>query len=422
MGNKTWKKIIFVIVGFVFLGIATMAYADRIMDYIEGLVDKAEGLVKEAQKVEAASKALDAEAKKAEKEAKDLMENRKYRERKLKEADQKVKDAKDDKERELAQKELEDAWKKFLIDCDAWWEAELRAKRKREKYNQAQKKKGELIASANEALEEAEEHLPDPDKTTQPGRRNKNERRIKDISGDARRVPPPVKIPPEPTVETPYHTLGPTPIEKIDLKKIGIKITSTGDTINDIAMVSLTNKTNNFVSIIIPPTMLLSITGKNQNYSVTNPHAVFLGPKETKQIPLDGTCVDPDVPPVKKGEVNKSKFADITSPVFQKKWKNIVNETRAIEKTCEDLQEEGKYKTPFSSDPKKERDTIVQWTTWLVNSERKGKPIVKADLTKQILKQVKNPTKEQTEQLKKGADDIWKAIELTKDNKPQVVI
>ena len=357
---------------------------------------------------------------KTDKEANSKLERRKKSEEKVKKANQKVKDAKDDTSKKAAEKEAEDAWKKFCQDCDEWWDADVSARRKRDGYNKAQKKKAELLASANAAIKDAEDSIPSENNTTQPARRNKQIRRLDEIISDARRIPPPVKIPPEPTVKTPWHTLGYEWIFKIDPKNAGVKIISTGKTINDVATISLINKTNNYIPIIIPPTILLSISGKSQNYAVTQPLAVWLGPKETKQLMLDGICVDPDVPPVKKGAVNESKFADITDPLFSKKWDKIVNETKAIEKTCEELQKEGQYKTPFSSDPKKERDTIVQWTTWLVNSQRKGKPITKADLEKQILKQVKNPTKDQTEQIKKGADDIWKGIELTKDAKPLI--
>lgn len=86
-----------------------------------------------------------------------------------------------------------------------------------------------------------------------------------------------------------------------------------------------------------------------------------------------------------------------------------------VEETYEQLREEGVVLTPFSGDPPKERDAVVQQLIWVYLSELSGEPYQKSEFGEKVYTQFESTTgksvstlpEEQKENLDSGIDDFW---------------
>ncbi|GEM_PF-2845443 len=198
---------------------------------------------------------------------------------------------------------------------------------------------------------------------------------------------------------------------ELDPEKVETALTGTKETIGHVATLSLINHTDETFFIRIPPTILASKTGKVQNYALPQTVETTLGPRETKAIPLTGICLDVRVPPA--GPEDKDELALLNPETLDRHWRIQLGGTQAIIQTTEELQRKGIYKTPQSKQSEKERDTLVQWTTWRFVSLLKGNPITKEDFKKKVYEKAGELTAEKKEKLDPGIDDLWDAIQLT---------
>ena len=191
--------------------------------------------------------------------------------------------------------------------------------------------------------------------------------------------------------------------------KIAVTLAGTGETIGNVVNLTLKNLTAKSLSVGIPATVLSSVSGQFQPY--INPYniTVALGPGETKTVALDGVCADGHKPPVGNGVAGELAMADPKSADTLKLVKGVQNIMTAAER----LQLSGAITTPFSGNPSKERETIIQWTTWAFTSAKSDRPITKADLAKKVHEQAGATTAEQNTQLDRGVDQIWAAVQLT---------
>ncbi|MBM4040174.1 MAG: hypothetical protein FJ290_16840 [Planctomycetes bacterium] len=189
--------------------------------------------------------------------------------------------------------------------------------------------------------------------------------------------------------------------------KVAVTIAGTGETIGHVADLTVTNKTTKSVDGYIAP-MFLASGADYQPYIVPYAGTISLGPGQTRTVPLNGVCADGHKPPVPKGNSTALSVAPET-PQTQALIKGVQDIIMATER----LQLTGAIKTPFSSNPAKERDTIIQWTTWTFTSAKSDRPVTKADLAKKVQEQAGATTPEQKAALDKGIDQIWGGVQLT---------
>jgi hypothetical protein len=81
-------------------------------------------------------------------------------------------------------------------------------------------------------------------------------------------------------------------------------------------------------------------------------------------------------------------------------------ESQVIIHTAWELQEEGKFATLFSDDPKNELNTLVQWAPWANVATKEGKPVAKNDLAKKVYEHAGATAEEQKTQLQTGIENI----------------
>ena len=204
--------------------------------------------------------------------------------------------------------------------------------------------------------------------------------------------------------------------------KVTASLAGTGVTIGHIADLALKNMTTETLNVAIPATVLTSVSGQCQPYAIPTAQTTSVGPGDTKTIPLDGVCLNGRLPPVGSGVTGELNMADPTSPDFAQHWGEALKGTQAVIAAAKQLQGEGAFTTPFSGDPQKELNTIIQWTTWVSTSTKEGNPLTQADMAKKVLEQAETAaaqggggglTEPQKEQLSQGVDNIWKAVQLT---------
>ena len=198
---------------------------------------------------------------------------------------------------------------------------------------------------------------------------------------------------------------------KLDPEKVSLSIVGTSETIGHVATLTLINHSEEAFFIRIPPTILASKTGEVQNYGLPQKVETTLGPRETKTIPLTGVCLDARVRPA--GPEDKDELALLDPETLDRNWRTQLGGMQTIIQTTEELQRKGSYKTPYSKRPEEERNTLIQWTTWLFVSTLKGNPITKEDFKKKVYGQAGELTAEKKEKLDPGIDNLWDAIQLT---------
>lgn len=92
----------------------------------------------------------------------------------------------------------------------------------------------------------------------------------------------------------------------------------------------------------------------------------------------------------------------------------------AIERKTEELQASGDLQTPFSANPEREREAVVQQTIWIYTAELEGEPYSKEEFTERLEQQYQDhggipitaATSEEQQRLQQGADDFWDSFEL----------
>ena len=201
----------------------------------------------------------------------------------------------------------------------------------------------------------------------------------------------------------------------------------TGETIGHVVDLTIRNVTDKPVKLVVPPMILESKSGKSQHYAAPESKTVELGPKQSKTVPIDGVCLVRNKPPVKKGASGDLVFNEVTpkgarnpdAKIESAKANKLLRIAHSKYKAADKLLKEGKLKDMPYSDKKKQKETVVQWATWMdpVISEITGvPPATKDDLKKVVYKQAEKAgpvTPEKKKKLDEGIDTIFEKIELT---------
>jgi len=203
---------------------------------------------------------------------------------------------------------------------------------------------------------------------------------------------------------------------EISDNKIKVDITGTGETIGHIADARISNLTDEAIAFTIPPAVLESHSGKNQNYGIPHTTDVALKPHEAKTIPLDGVCLDRHKPPVGKGIGDDLAFNDCDPDgrIPHDRSDRMLRIAETVYQAADELEEDGKLKEIPYKDPKKRKEIVEQWATWVRISEVTGDPPpTKDDLKKVVEKQVGKVPPDKQKKIDEGIDTIFEKIELT---------
>ncbi|MFN0014185.1 MAG: hypothetical protein ACKVU2_06515 [Saprospiraceae bacterium] len=185
-------------------------------------------------------------------------------------------------------------------------------------------------------------------------------------------------------------------------------VKATGQTTGHIADAVLTNKGKRPETVTIPAATIPS-DGKRQGYAVPEPEQITVPGNATVTVPVHGYCTEMDLPAASPGSVLPPFSGwDANSP--------LLATVRDIVRSTTVLQEGGKIKTPFTGEPEKERDAVVQQTIWVL--PRKNDPDAKDDFCDRTKRQFENatgkpvsalPPAEQAA-LQRGIAEIWEAV------------
>jgi len=214
----------------------------------------------------------------------------------------------------------------------------------------------------------------------------------------------------------------------------------TGRTTGHIADLTITN--NGKTPVEFPDrSVYIPMEGGHQPYVVPRGGSTTVPPGETLTVPIEGYCGDVNRPPVPAGEAmpgledwivpadpeSAPPFSDLppsgvidqdTDPVSAAPY--LWGAAEAIESAVDRLQGSGELITPFSSNPGREREAVVQQTLWRYAGQLSGRPYTREQFQERLEDQYEEGTgtpiasapEEDRERLVQGADDFWDAFEL----------
>ena len=206
-----------------------------------------------------------------------------------------------------------------------------------------------------------------------------------------------------------------------------IDIAGTGETIGHVADLKIRNLTDQPLTCAIPPMILESSSGKNQHYACPSGQTVALNPQQTKTVPMNGVCLNRNKPPVGKGvsgdlvmnEANPSGPQNPNSHLPATEAGKLLRSCAAKYTAADQLQKSGALNNLPYHDPQKQKDIVVQWSTWTdpeISQMTGSPPATKEDLRKVVYKQVEEQGPMSPEKKKKvdqGIDTIFEKVELT---------
>jgi hypothetical protein len=110
--------------------------------------------------------------------------------------------------------------------------------------------------------------------------------------------------------------------------------------------------------------------------------------------------------------------SDMETPFLAKVFAKVLEET---EKAVKVIQGQAIYATPFSADPEKERESIIQQVIWLYASSLKGKEYKKEKFADHVYKEfedhagntVASLPAEQKKEIDKGIEQFWNVFKAT---------
>ena len=236
----------------------------------------------------------------------------------------------------------------------------------------------------------------------------------------------------------------------------------TGQTTGHIADLSITNTSGKPLVFKIPA-LYIPATGKYQPYVVPYIPQISIGPNETIKVPIEGYCTDIHTPPVPAGEsmvpfehwvipdpkIPASNYFVPSEPAWTPSggstayiptvpgtdtpWPytidpNLSPGTTAgillpvieqISRKFDELKGQGLVSTPFSGNPEKERESVIQQTFWLYSAALTGKGYSKEDFTQQTVKQYETfsglpitaAPADTKEKMQGGIDQFWGTFE-----------
>ena len=207
--------------------------------------------------------------------------------------------------------------------------------------------------------------------------------------------------------------------------QIKIDSVGTGETIGRVADLKIENLTDQPLTCAIPPMILESSSGKNQHYACPSGQTVPLNPHQTKTVPLNGVCLNRNKPPVAKGvsgdlvinEANLNVPQNPNSHLSATDAGKLLRSCAAKYTAADQLQKSGALKNLPYHDPQKQKDIVVQWSTWtdpVICQMTGSPPATKEDLRKVVYKQVTGPMQpEKKKKIDQGIDTIFEKVELT---------
>lgn len=243
------------------------------------------------------------------------------------------------------------------------------------------------------------------------------------------------------------------------LKESGMlaKATGTGRTTGHIADLALENNTERSIHADIGP-FFIPVTGKYQPYLVPSSTIVTVPPHSGLSVSLDGLCADIHMPPVPAGmpmvpvhewisprpvregwepeesagwvsnpgsvitvpgtdesllySIDLSKHPDEAAPL-------LFQMATRITEAYDSLKNEGKIDTPFSQNPDKERESVIQQTFWISAAALTGVAYKLDDFAKKTEEQfekstgknVRNLPEEEKKQLENGISGFWETFQ-----------
>jgi hypothetical protein len=195
----------------------------------------------------------------------------------------------------------------------------------------------------------------------------------------------------------------------------------TGETIGHVADLVIQNLTDQPIEVTIPPMVLESRSRKNQHYGSRGGDTVEVPPHSKKKVPLDGICLARNKPPVGK-DVGGDLAINDCDPDVHISHDDAHRMMRIAESkydAADKLEEEGKLKDMPYRDPKKRKEIVEQWSTWMdprISEITGAPPATKDDLKKVVYKQAEEQgpmTPDKKKKLDDGIDTLWDKIELT---------
>lgn len=219
---------------------------------------------------------------------------------------------------------------------------------------------------------------------------------------------------------------------------LGCQVTAngTGKTTGDIVAMTIYNPSDKEVKGSLGP-YFIGGEGKYQDYIVPSVKHVTVPAGQTIRIILEGYCTDI----TKKPAGEKDNFKLITSwikvdtpssrstipmvPVPnpdthpEQAAPSLLGALHEISKAYDKLKNEGRITTPFSGNPEKEREAIIQQTFWIYTSNLRQKPYTKEQFSNRTYEQYEEKTNikpitlppDKKQQLNKGIDDFWNTFQ-----------
>jgi len=207
--------------------------------------------------------------------------------------------------------------------------------------------------------------------------------------------------------------------------KVTVESAGTGETIGDVADLQIQKLTGQPLTCAIPPMILESGSGQNQHYACPSGQSVALNPQQTKTVPMNGVCLNRNKPPVGKGvsgdlvmnEANPAAPQNPNSHLPATDANKLLRICAAKYDAAGQLQKSGALKNLPYHDAQKQKDIVVQWSTWtdpVICQMTGSPPATKEDLRKVVYKQVTGPmTTAKKKKVDEGIDAIFSAVELT---------
>ena len=209
--------------------------------------------------------------------------------------------------------------------------------------------------------------------------------------------------------------------------KIKVETLGTGETIGHVTDLKIQNLTDQRLACAIQPMILESGSGKNQHYACPNGQTVALNPHQTKTVPMNGVCLNRNKPPVAKGvggdlvinEANPTAPQNPNSHIPVTQARDLLRICTAKYEAADKLQKDGALKDLPYKDKQKQKDIVVQWSTWSdprISEITGAPPATKDDLKKVVYKQLeaKKPMSPETKKkVDQGIGTIFEKVELT---------
>ena len=207
----------------------------------------------------------------------------------------------------------------------------------------------------------------------------------------------------------------------IEEEQIKVDFIGTGETCGHIADCKIDNLTDGPVSVVLPPLILESSSGGDQDYACPESQIVEIGPIDSKTVPVTGVCLVRNKPPIGKGVSGGLKIStcEDDSRIPDDHADTFLNIATSIFEAADELLKDGLLKEIPYKDPEKKKDIVVQWATWSdprISEIAETPPATKEDLKKVVYKQVQEHgplTPDTKKKVDEGIDIIFEKVELT---------